>query len=458
MRRGYLSVLLALAVAAGCGSHDDGAPRKKAGDAGPGSRGAGRLGPLPQSGAAAAAHPDAEEGKDAVLCPLDSDDPDAVLDETGRLLYDVGDYDKALACSELSVDLVPQAVEAHHYRAAALAALGRYAEAQVAFAMALARDPDDPETLAAAADFYINIALPKARSNVQLGLEYARRGSGRAASRRRLDRRLRARLFLLEAEALNDLGQSDVALGRVDAALKLSPRMSAALHERGVTLFSLCRFRAAEEAFLAVLREHPDDPYAHHHLGLIYERDGRDADAEAHFARARALAPDDFAAPVMLTPEEFRTEVDQAIAEQPPDVRGDLGKVQLELADLPALDDLVAVEPPFAPTIMGLYRGLPLGVEEGTAAAGAPGKAAAATAAIDVENDPVATAAPAAARAPDRDRERVPARAIVLYRKNLGRAVRTREELDRQIRRTLIHEIGHLRGLDEDDLRRRGLE
>ncbi|HEY8143391.1 MAG TPA: metallopeptidase family protein [Kofleriaceae bacterium] len=450
-----LPLYLALVLAA-CGGPGDGGNKKKSDDAGPGLRGAGRLGPLPQSGAAAAAHADSDDGKEAVICPLESDDPDAVLDETGRLLYDVGDYEKALACAELSVDLVPQAVEAHHYRAAALAALGRYGDAQVAFAMALARDPDDPETLAAAADFYINIALPKQRSSVQLGLEYARRGSGRAASRRRLDRRLRARLFLLEAEALNDLGQSDTALSKVDAALKLSPRMSAALHERGVTLFSLCRFRAAEEAFLAVLREHPDDPYAHHHLGLIYERENRDGDAEAHFARARALAPDDFAAPVMLSAEEFRAEVDQAIAEQPPDVRADLGKVSLELSDMPALDDLVAVEPPFAPTIMGLYRGLPLGVEEGTTAAASPGPAKASSAALDIENEPLATAAPAAARVPDRDR--VPARAIVLYRKNLARAVRSREELDRQIRRTLIHEIGHLRGLDEDDLRRRGLE
>ncbi|HEU5060948.1 MAG TPA: metallopeptidase family protein [Kofleriaceae bacterium] len=450
-------IALGLAALAGCGSGGDGKGRKQD-DAGPGLRGAGRLGPLPQSGAGAHEGGEDKDHREAVICPLDSEDPDAVLDETGRLLYDVGDYEKALACAELSVDLVPQAVEAHHYRAAALAALGRYGDAQVAFAMALARDPDDPETLAAAADFYINIALPKQRSSVQLGLEYARRGSGRAASRRRLDRRLRARLFLLEAEALNDLGQSDLALGKVEAALKLSPRMAAALHERGVTLFSLCRFRAAEEAFLAVLREHPDDPYAHHHLGLIYERDNREADAEAHFARARTLAPDDFAAPVMLTPEEFRAEVDEAIAELAPDVRADLARVSLELADLPALDDLVAVEPPFAPTIMGLYRGLPLGVEEGVAAAASPsaGAATASSAALDVDGNP-AVASPAHATAA-RPGDRVPARAIVLYRKNLGRAVRSREELDRQIRRTLIHEIGHLRGLDEDDLRRRGLE
>ena len=46
----------------------------------------------------------------------------------------------------------------------------------------------------------------------------------------------------------------------------------------------------------------------------------------------------------------------------------------------------------------------------------------------------------------------------MLYRKNLARAVKTRGELSEQIRDTLLHEIGHLEGLDEDDLRRRGME
>jgi tetratricopeptide (TPR) repeat protein len=409
-----------LALVAACGSRVERHPVASGEDAGPSGARAAFATPAPTDRKAGLV----EDESPPEVCSVSGQDPDAVLDEASRLLYDAGGYKGALACADLAADLLPQAVEAHHYRAAALAALGRYSEAQVAFAMALARDPDDPETLAAAADFYVNIAQPKQRSAILLGLEYARRGSARAASRRRLDRQLRARLSLLEGEALNDLGQSDVALPRVEAALKLSPQNAAALHERGVSLFSMCRFPEAEAAFAAVLREQPDDPYAYYHLGLIDERFGRAADAERRFARARTLAPDDFPAPVEISAEEFRAEVDRAIAEQTPEVRRELAQVALELVDLPELDDLVAVDPPFAPTIMGLYRGLPLAADPSAVEKGEP----------------------------------IPPRAIVLYRKNLARAVRSRDELDRQIRRTLIHEIGHLQGLDEDELRRRGLE
>lgn len=381
------------------------------------------------------AEPSAAEAP-LVDCPVPSSDVDAVLDEAGGR-YDGADFPTALACAELAVDLVPQAVEAQHLRAAALAALGRFEEAQIGFAMALALDPDDPETLAAAADFYINLLPPKRRQTVLVGLEYARRGGARAATRRRLDRALRARLLLLEAEALNDLGAADLALPRVEEALSWAPGMLAAEHERGVSLFNLCRFDDAEEAFLGVLGGAPDDPYAHHHLGLIYERSGRKADADAHFQRARALAPAEFPEPIVLGPAAFEAEVAEAIAELPAETRAQLAEIDLELVDVPAIEDLTAADPPFAPTILGLFRGLPLGVEHDPEQRARPGEAV----------DTVASA-----------EGRIPPRAIVLYRVNLGRAARTPDELDLQIRRTLLHEIGHLQGLDEDELRRRGLE
>ena len=95
--------------------------------------------------------------------------------------------------------------------------------------------------------------------------------------------------------------------------------------------------------------------------------------------------------------------------------------IKIEIADLPDPADLAAVKPPFPPTILGLYRG-PVGK---------------------------------AHTVPASDGE---APSIVLYRKNLARAVKSRAELSEQIRDTLLHEIGHLEGLDEDDLRRRGME
>jgi predicted Zn-dependent protease with MMP-like domain len=47
---------------------------------------------------------------------------------------------------------------------------------------------------------------------------------------------------------------------------------------------------------------------------------------------------------------------------------------------------------------------------------------------------------------------------VSLYRRNLVRTVRTRKELLEQIRVTLLHEVGHLRGEDDVELAARGLE
>jgi len=381
----------------------------------------GTVGPQSESG-----RYDLGEGCDEELrfarCPLHGEaarDPERLLAQADTS-HSAGSFLAAFACADTAADLVPESVEAHHLRAAALAGLGYHEAAQVAFAMALALDPDDPETLAAAAHFYINVLPQKRRDTTVVGLEYARRGCDRAASRRGRERGLQATLALLEGQALNDLGRSDEALPRVEDAVTLAPDSLEAIHERGVARFNLCRLRGARADFARVLSGMPDDPYAHHYLGLIYERKGRLADADAHFTRALALARGELAAPVALTPEEFRAEVDAAIAALPDDERASLKTVPVSVEDVPAFEDLVAGTPPFAPTILGLFRGLPVGVEAGAAA--------------------------------------VPARAIVLYRKNLARAVRTREELKAQIRRTLLHEIGHLHGFDEDELRRRGLD
>src|SRR6202000_171665 len=142
-----------------------------------------------------------------------------------------------------------------------------------------------------------------------------------------------------------------------------------------------------------------------------------DPGADAELARALQLAPTELSPPVLISNADFQKEVDAVLATLSPERRARVAKIKLEIAALPEQADLQAVAPPFPPTILGLYRG-PVG------------------------------------RAPEPDDEPP---SIVLYRKNLARAVKTRTELTEQIRDTLLHEIGHFEGIGEGDLRRRGM-
>jgi Flp pilus assembly protein TadD/predicted Zn-dependent protease with MMP-like domain len=376
------------------------------------------------------------DGKPVTECPIsDRLDVDAALDMAASK-YDSGDFALALACADRAVRVSPRSVEAHHNRGLALAALERWDEARLAFTHALAVDPNDPETLAGAADLYIN-RVPPGRDMTELGLEYARRGSAHVGGRRE-DLELAGRLALLEAQALDDLGQTDEALLRAEAAVSLDGKSVDSRYERAVVLFHMCRFERAREAFTELARSAPDDPFVLYHLGMVLERENRQLEADKLFARAHLLAADKFPDPVtMVTSAEFQAMVDHAVAGLPAHLKQAVQGVAIEVADLPAVDDLLAVDPPFAPTILGLYRGAPVGARTVGPVAGVKPGATAAPAADDEDDEP---------------------RSIVLYRKNLARAVTSRKELEKQVRITLWHEIGHLRGADEDDLRERGLE
>jgi len=345
----------------------------------------------------------------------------ALLDEANKQIERT-QYGAAWTCADRAGDLAPTSVEAQHLRGAALAALGREPEAQVAYSLALALDPDDPETLRAVADFYVNGKGERGRDALRLGLELAQRGSRRAEARRRRNPPLVADLAVLEAQALNDLGRSDEALVRVGAALRIASNRGDALHEKGVALFDLSRFTDAKVALTKALGVQPEDAYTHQMLGLTLEQLGEAKAAEAELARAFELAPTELSKPVVISVSEFQQEVDAVVATLPAERKARVRAIKIEIADLPDPIDLAAVTPPFPPTILGLYRG-PVGHAAELPAT--PG------------DDPVS---------------------IVLYRKNLARAVKSRSELSEQIRDTLLHEIGHLEGLDEDDLRRRGME
>ncbi len=335
--------------------------------------------------------------------------------EAARLHYDAQRYEKALSCAARASALEPDAPDAHAERGLALAALARTAEAQLAFARALALEPGNTSALWGAAHLYV-VQLPSSREHDELGLLYAERGLAEVVRR---PEQL-TDFALLSAMALNDLGRSGEALERAALVLAREPQDREAAYERALALFELCRCKEAKSAFAALLTDPERGAHAHHHLGLLLEREGRHKEAQVHLARARTLAPDEFHLPQLLSVAEFRLEVARAVAALPADMRRDLAGIPVTAEDVPAEADLLLGEPPLSPTILGLFRGPPL-------------------------SEPC-------------DGSESPCRSVALYRKNLARAVTSREELLEQIQVTLLHEVGHLRGEDDEELAARGLE
>jgi len=368
------------------------------------------------AGNAPSSTPTVSGGKKVVplaVCHAEGADPLGAA----RQYYDDGKYEEALSCAAQSTALLPDDPQAHSERGAALTALGRLDEAALAYARALALDPDHLDALLGASRLY-GIHLTSTRERDELASVYAEHGLVEADKQG--DKEMQVELALVAAMAFNDLGQAKDALERAERVLSLDKGNQDAGYERAIALFELCRFQEAKAAFGAMLDDQERAAHAHQHLGLLLEREGKYKLAEKHFARARELSPEDFPVPVQMSVEVFREAVARAVAELPADMRKDLSGVPVTAEEIPKNEDLLSGEPPLSPAILGLFRGPPLGEK----------------------------CAP----------EESPCRSVALYRRNLARAVRSPDELREQIRITLLHEVGHLRGEDDYELAARGLE
>ncbi len=112
---------------------------------------------------------------------------------------------------------------------------------------------------------------------------------------------------------------------------------------------------------------------------------------------------------------EFEQLVREAISEIPDELRAHLDNIVVDVEPAPRVEDLAELELDDSTELLGLYHGTPLTERS-----------------VD-----------AGVQLPDR---------VTIYQRNIEQICETRREIVEQIRTTVLHEIGHFFGMDEDDL------
>lgn len=318
--------------------------------------------------------------------------------------YDAGRFEEAAALYQKHIELEPASPEGHHGLGLSLWEMGRYAEALKPLNMAQKHDPEG-------ADIAINRAA-------LLTDHLERHQEALAICDGLLRRRLKkadlrdARYFA--AKAHFRLGNDTKALTLLDAALGDAPEDIELLSWQAHVFYESGHYEKAKQVHEKCLGLDPEDPGIRWDYGLVVEKLGLEAMARREFEKAHDLAPEDFLLPAAISPKDMERIARQTLEELPDDFREVIRNVPVIIDDFPSRA-FVMENPTLGPQLLGLFTGN-----------------------AHYEHSPAPTA-------------------ILLFRKNLEKVAADREEMEEEIRKTLLHEIGHYLGLSEDDLRARGL-
>ena len=224
--------------------------------------------------------------------------------------------------------------------------------------------------------------------------------------------------FLL-GMGLMDAGELEAAIPEFEAVVEADPEWADARAALAWTLFRGCRFDDASRIVDEALALDPDLADAYQLRGLLAERDG-DADAAGHaFARARRLDPERFPETYRMGEDEFLEVAQEAVQELDEKVLEVLEETAFFVQDVPAEELLRESDPPLDPQILGLFVGRSL-IEQSV------------------------------------DESGTLPNTMYLFQRNLEREATTRELLEEEIRITVLHEIAHHFGWDEEELEARG--
>ena len=220
--------------------------------------------------------------------------------------------------------------------------------------------------------------------------------------------------------SLLDADEPEAAIGELEQAVAAGPDWAEAHVALAWALFRSCRFDDASEAAGRATELDEKSADAHHLRGLLAERAGDDVGAHRELGLARRLDPERYPKPITMKEEEFLAVAQAVVAELDPEIRAVLENSSLFVQPVPAEELLRDSDPPLDPQILGLFVGESLLERSGGDSGAMPNT-------------------------------------IYLFQRNLERASTSREELEEEIRITVLHEIGHHLGWDEDDMEERGL-
>jgi predicted Zn-dependent protease with MMP-like domain len=164
----------------------------------------------------------------------------------------------------------------------------------------------------------------------------------------------------------------------------------------------------------ALLKEDEHDADIHHMLGDALEDAGDESRATAHFLRTWELDSAELVKVEAELSDAMVKAASDTILSLPEEFRSRLKSVPIVLEDRPTRRE---VQEGLDPRSLGVFEGTPLG---------------------------------------DGDDEPLPPRRIVLYSANLAAEFGDEDLLD-QVAVTILHELGHYFGLEEEDLERLGL-
>lgn len=125
--------------------------------------------------------------------------------------------------------------------------------------------------------------------------------------------------------------------------------------------------------------------------------------------------------PIRLSEEEFAELVDEAVASLPAEFEKYMENLSIDIQPRPTRELLRSMRIPRRELLLGVYHGVPLTEKSVSSTVEYPEQ-------------------------------------VVIFQRNVEAVCDSEDEIVEQVRKTVLHEVGHHFGLDEEELRRLGYE